>query len=178
MSFDLSRHSGHELTQHNMSKNVYFICREKNRYQWKSVFCSSPNSDNTLGGPTDTGVSANYFSLFVLLLNTVIHFVLSMRLLNLVLSNVTAYISQTLQCTKLGNLSLCLNLKINTPEHVSFPPLCKSEEKMSQKVLSKRFLNSCSAIRVTISSLFSRFWHFWPFLMRLLPVLQTATGWR
>lgn len=112
-----------------MSKNVYFICREKNRYQWKSVFCSSPNSDNTLGGPKDTGVSANYFSLFVLLLNTVMLFVQSMSLLNLVLFNVTADISQTLQCTKLGTLSLCLNLKINTPEHVSFPPLCKSEEK-------------------------------------------------
>lgn len=110
--FDLTRHSGNELTQHSMSKNVYFMCREKNRYQWKSVFCSSPNSDNTLGGPKDTGVSANYFSLFVLLLNTVILFVQSMSLLNLGLFNVTADISQTLQCTKLGTLSLCSNLKI------------------------------------------------------------------
>lgn len=59
-----------------------------------------------------------------------------MGLLNLVLFNVTADISQTLQCTQLGTLSLCLNLKINTPEHFSFPPLCKSEEKMSHKVLS------------------------------------------
>lgn len=43
-----------------------------------------------------------------------------MSLLNLVLFNVTVDISQTLQCTKLGTLSLCLNLKINTPELVSF----------------------------------------------------------
>lgn len=127
--FDLTGHSGYDWTQHNMSKNVYFICREKNRYQWKSVFCSSPNSDNTLGRPKDTGVSANILSLFC----CSIHHTFCMSLLNLVLFNVTADISQTLQCTKLGTLSLCLILKINTPELVSFPPLCKVRIKCLRK---------------------------------------------
>lgn len=38
----------------------FFNVREENRHQRQSVFCSSSNSNNTVGGPQDTGVSVKH----------------------------------------------------------------------------------------------------------------------